>query len=418
MTVDTPSHWERMTLAELCAISGGEIQTGPFGSQLHASDYLEEGIPTIMPTNIGDNRIVEEGIARISPGDVERLSKHKLKLGDIVYSRRGDVERRALVREHEEGWLCGTGCLRIRIGASTVDSRFLAFWLGHEEIRAWIVQHAVGATMANLNSSILGEVPVALPPLSEQRAIAEVLGALDDKIESNRRIWNLRLELARSAFRKSAREAEATTPLGELYEVGLSGVWGQDEPSGKATVATSCLRGRDLEDFVAGGSVESPVRFISEKQLSSRVFQNGEIWTAGSGSLGPSLLITEEVARLWHNQLTYSNFVKRLVPIGGHDMAELAWNAIVDAWRNDGFAAFRTGTAMPNLDPSALLAGVQVPLVANETREEVALLTNAALDPEVLRENQALAQLRDTLLPALLSGRIRVPAAAALVEAS
>lgn len=275
-----------------------------------------------------------------------------------------------------------------------------------------------GSVQPMLNRNYIAQVPLLVPPLPEQRAIAEVLGALDDKIESNRRIWNLRLELARSAFRKSAREAEATTPLGELYEVGLSGVWGQDEPSGKATVATSCLRGRDLEDFVAGGSVESPVRFISEKQLSSRVFQNGEIWTAGSGSLGPSLLITEEVARLWHNQLTYSNFVKRLVPIGGHDMAELAWNAIVDAWRNDGFAAFRTGTAMPNLDPSALLAGVQVPLVANETREEVALLTNAALDPEVLRENQALAQLRDTLLPALLSGRIRVPVAAELAEAS
>ena len=275
-----------------------------------------------------------------------------------------------------------------------------------------------GSAIPSTSREAFYGMPLLLPPLPEQRAIAEVLGALDDKIESNRRIWKLRLELAGSAFRRAAKEAETTTPLGELYEVGLSGVWGQDEPGGKATVATSCLRGRDLEDFVAGGVVESPVRFISEKQLSSRVFQNGEIWTAGSGSLGPSLLITEGVARLWENQLTYSNFVKRLVPIGGHDMAEVAWNAVVDTWRNDGFAAFRTGTAMPNLDPSALLAGVQVPVVANESREEIALLTNAALDPQVLMENLALARLRDTLLPALLSGRIRVPVAAELVEAS
>ena len=87
--------WEVITLGEACIRSGGNIQTGPFGSQLHASDYVPFGIPSIMPQNIGDNRVFTEGIARITPEDAARLSRYLVQTGDIVYSRRGDVERRA-----------------------------------------------------------------------------------------------------------------------------------------------------------------------------------------------------------------------------------------------------------------------------------------------------------------------------------
>jgi type I restriction enzyme S subunit len=68
-----PAHWEVTTLGKVCERTGGDIQTGPFGSQLHASDYVPFGIPSIMPKNIGDNRVVTEGIARITTQDAERL---------------------------------------------------------------------------------------------------------------------------------------------------------------------------------------------------------------------------------------------------------------------------------------------------------------------------------------------------------
>jgi type I restriction enzyme S subunit len=116
-----PDEWEQTTLGEICRRGGGDIQTGPFGSQLHASDYVPVGIPSIMPQNIGDNRVVIEGIARITVEDAERLRRYRVRPGDIVYSRRGDVERRALIRDEEDGWLCGTGCLRVRFGEGTVD---------------------------------------------------------------------------------------------------------------------------------------------------------------------------------------------------------------------------------------------------------------------------------------------------------
>lgn len=197
---EIPSHWEFTTLGKICERGGGNIQTGPFGSQLHASDYVSEGVPTIMPVNIGENRLIEDGIMRITEADANRLSKHRVRAGDIIYSRRGDVERRALVRKAEDGWFCGTGCLKVRLGKGVVDPQYASFYLGHPAVRSWIVQHAVGATMPNLNTAIMEAIPFALPPLSEQKRIAHILGTLDDKIELNRRM-NATLEaMARALF--------------------------------------------------------------------------------------------------------------------------------------------------------------------------------------------------------------------------
>ena len=190
--------WVEVTLGEAAT----SIQTGPFGSQLHKADYVDEGIPSIMPVNISDNRITTEGIARITEADAERLSKYRVETGDVVYSRRGDVERRALVREAEDGWLCGTGCLRVRFDKARVNPEYASFQLGSARCREWVVRHAVGATMPNLNTSILSAVPFILPPLPEQKAIAHILGTLDDKIELNRKM-NATLEGMAQALFKS-----------------------------------------------------------------------------------------------------------------------------------------------------------------------------------------------------------------------
>ena len=196
-----PYHWELTTLGDVAARGGGGIQTGPFGSQLHASDYVQDGIPSVMPQNIGNNRIDDEGIARITEHDALRLSRYLLRSGDIVYSRRGNVERRALVRVDQDGWLCGTGCLRVRFGNGPVVPEFAAYYLAHPTVRAHIVQHAIGATMPNLNTSILSGVPFLLPPKVEQVEIGSLLGALDDKIDLHRRMNETLESMARAIFK-------------------------------------------------------------------------------------------------------------------------------------------------------------------------------------------------------------------------
>lgn len=206
-----------VTLGQLCQEGG--IQTGPFGSQLHAHEYSFNGIPVVMPQDLGDNRIEPADIARVPELVAARLPKHRLELGDIVYSRRGDVERRALVRADEGGWLCGTGCLRVRIDPVRADARFISYALGHADVRQWIVNHAVGATMPNLNTSILAAVPLDIPPLSNQRAIADVLGALDDKIAANDAFARAAEELLVAQFRQMQCGSDARLrSLGEVVD--------------------------------------------------------------------------------------------------------------------------------------------------------------------------------------------------------
>ena len=187
------SKWRQTTLGKVLISGGGKIQTGPFGSQLHASDYVADGIPCIMPANIKSNRVDLSAIAYVSEKDAKRLSKHLVKAGDILYSRRGDVTQKALIREAEAGYFCGTGCLLVRPG-DAIDPEFLTYHLSTPTNQDWIVKQAVGATMPNLNTAILSAVPLNLPPNKDiQRRTAAILSALDAKIDCNNRI-NAELE--------------------------------------------------------------------------------------------------------------------------------------------------------------------------------------------------------------------------------
>src|ERR1035437_9561344 len=99
MSVRRPgADWREMSLGAVVSETGGAIHTGPFGSQLHARDYVAMGTPLVMPVNLGDNTINERGIARVGARDVRRLNRHILRQGDIAFSRRGDVGRRSIVR--------------------------------------------------------------------------------------------------------------------------------------------------------------------------------------------------------------------------------------------------------------------------------------------------------------------------------
>lgn len=165
-----------LTLADVLG-PGGFVQTGPFGSQLHSHDYVDDGTPVIMPANIRDGRVETAEIARISQADAYRLTKHTVRAGDIVWSRRGDVTRFARITEDDEPMICGTGCLLIR-PQHPDTTLWLSAWLSSQSMQNLIVDRAVGATMLNLNTSILSNLPVAVPDdeLASMGQILESLG--------------------------------------------------------------------------------------------------------------------------------------------------------------------------------------------------------------------------------------------------
>ncbi len=179
------SEFEYSRLSQLCIEKNG-VQTGPFGSQLHKEDYVTEGTPIITVEHLGDNRIIHIDTPFVTDEDKKRLQKYQMKEGDIIFSRVGSVDRRALVRKDEDGWLFSGRCLCVRVDKTKIDPTYLSYFFGLESFKNYIRGIAVGATMPSINTKILSEVPVYYPEnLNRQKQTAKILSDLDDKIHLN-----------------------------------------------------------------------------------------------------------------------------------------------------------------------------------------------------------------------------------------
>lgn len=176
-----PVGWRITNLGSIVAPKG--LQTGPFGSQLHAHEYVEWGVPVIMPRDMKGSRVCPDSTAYIPEERAAQLAKHRVQCGDILFARRGDIGRFALIEKANEGWICGTGCLKARF-ATSIDPAFISCYLMQPPVVEWLNTHAVGQTMLNLNTSILADLPIILPPESEQKNIGGAIRALGSQINS------------------------------------------------------------------------------------------------------------------------------------------------------------------------------------------------------------------------------------------
>ena len=164
-----------------------EVQTGPFGSQLHNEDYTAKGTPIVTVEHLGNRRFSRQDLPLVSDDDKKRLSKYSLQEGDIVFSRVGSVDRCSYVTFAENDWLFSGRCLRVRC-SNNCHPLFLYYYFCNKYVKQYIKSIAVGATMPSINTKLLAEIPILLPRLEEQKRIANILSSLDDKIELNRRI--------------------------------------------------------------------------------------------------------------------------------------------------------------------------------------------------------------------------------------
>lgn len=393
--------WRATTLGGLEAESRGVIQTGPFGSQLHMSDYSATGTPVVMPTNIRRLRVDPTGIARVSDGHVDRLSRHKLRPGDIVYSRRGDVEKCALITEREAGWLCGTGCLLVRVQGPSVDPRFLSYALSLPYTRSWITQHAVGATMPNLNADILREVPVDLPSLAMQLQIAATLGALDDKIESSQRAIGTLNDLAVAQFKAWREEAQVakTSTFGSFADV-----YGGATPS--TTEPTYWDGGLAWTTPTDVTRLPSPYLFATAR-------------TTTEDGLRSSAAVMHPVGTiLMTSRATIGAFAVNQIPASTNQgFIVVRPRREADRWFLFEEMRSRVPEFLDNANGSTFLEisrGRFKELPLEVPADEAIAALDDTLAPlhdkaaQLVQETMALEELRDTLLPELLSGRIRV----------
>ena len=189
--------WVETTLSR--ATDG--IYTGPFGSLLHKSDYIADGIPLVNPAHITEVRIEPDLRKTVSKATALRLKNYIMREGDIVIGRRGEMGRCALVTEVEDGWLCGTGSFFIK-PSTRCDTRYLVRFLRSDSCKARLEKIAGGAVMPNLSNTDLGNLTFDLPPLNRQKAIVEEIDSLHEETQRLARLYE-RKHAALEALKKS-----------------------------------------------------------------------------------------------------------------------------------------------------------------------------------------------------------------------
>lgn len=164
-----PNDWRETALGHLSC----RVQTGPFGSQLHASDYIQDGWPVVNPANLRGGVIQANPAMTVSDEKRSELARHVLEVGDIVFGRRGEMGRAGLVSDREAGWLCGTGSLRLRLTDERLSATYLKLMLETHALRDYFELNSIGSTMDNLNTDIVLAMPLLIPSVEVQRLIVE-----------------------------------------------------------------------------------------------------------------------------------------------------------------------------------------------------------------------------------------------------
>ena len=376
-----------------------EIQTGPFGSQLHKEDYVLNGTPIVTVEHLGNRLFTEQNLPRVSDDDKQRLSKYILSEGDIVFSRVGSVDRCSYVDESHDGWMFSGRCLRVRPD-KTVLPLYLYYYFCLEETKQFVRNIAVGATMPSINTKLVGEVPIAVPSLDTQKKIASVLSVIDDKIEMNDRLNENLLQQAQGIFTQEFLmfdEVPDSWQEGSLLDIAdyLNGLAMQKFRPKEGEQGLPVLKIKELRQ----GSCDANSELCSPSIKPEYIVHDGDVIFSWSGSL---------LVDLWCGGTCGLNQHLFKVTSSKYDK----W--FYYAWTNhhlDKFAAIAAGmaTTMGHIKREEL-AKAEVLIPAKADYDRIGGLLAPLYDLVIANriENRKLAALRDELLPQLMSGQIDV----------
>jgi type I restriction enzyme S subunit len=444
---------ETLLLRDLCqVITKGTTPTIAQGG------FTETGVNYIKSESLTyEGSLNEKAFAFVSPSTHEQLKRSQIQDGDILYSIAGaNLGKCAIATSRILPANTNQAVAIIRLNPRLADGRFVSYCLRDTRLVRQVLASVAQSAQPNVNLADVGRIEIPNWPLAKQRAVSAILGALDDKIENNRRI-NSTLESITGALFKSwfvdlnpvrlkvdgltthlTREVVGQfsdspsesaygqvptgwrlAPVGQYLSRGVGGAWGEDHASAKAPLGVRCLRGIDCHQLASRRLPSTPERFLSEQQVASRVLRGGEIIVEGSGSFcGRSIYWLPQYATLFDRPVTYSNFCKRLDPTARASQSLIAWLHIRGAYEAGELNGYRVGTAFPNFDVDGLLDNLIVPMPPPELADAFAVIYGTLLRVDLLKQSQSLAKLRDALLPKLISGELLVSEADRTIEKS
>ena len=175
------------TVGDIAAPVRNALVGGPFGSDLVSKDYVVQGVPVIRGTNMGHGRWVAGEFAYVTFEKAESLVSNCAHPGDLLFTQRGTLGQVALVpKKGYDRYLISQSQMKLTVDPTKADTEFLYYVFTSAEQQAYIRQNAIQTGVPHTNLGILRNTPLSLPSLSKQKAIAHILGTLDDKIENNR----------------------------------------------------------------------------------------------------------------------------------------------------------------------------------------------------------------------------------------
>lgn len=399
--------WKEVRLGEVA-----DVQTGPFGSQLHKENYVNKGTPIVTVEHLGNKWFTSQNLPMVSDEDKLRLAKYCSQEGDVIFSRVGSVDRCSYVSKEYSGWLFSGRCLRVR-PRSGINPEYLYYFLTNEGTKQYIRNIAVGATMPSINTKLLNEVPITIPSLDDQHRIASILSSLDRKIELNNKINADLEEMAQAIFKNWFVDFEpfkdgkfVDSELGMIPEGWKVGTLGDITKNKSAKV-------KERNDVKVLSPVTTGELVLSEEYFTKQVFSSSiakyKIVNKGDFAYNPARV---NIGSLGRNEFDFDGCVSPVYVVF----------SVLDGYENyfdlfrktdffkDSVASLAIGGVRQSLSYDDL-SSIEVIIPSENAVEEFNNLYNQmkkTIKANKL-ENSSLSTLRDTLLPRLMSGELEVP---------
>lgn len=445
------SDWSRVSIGQLAAATPGSMAVGPFGSRMKADLYVPSGVRVIRGNNLTGAREPEGAYVYVSEATADSLASCCLRPGDLVFPHRGNIGETGITPDDGLRYMLSTSLMKLSVDRERVNPLYLMYFFKSSTGRAALLMNAsqVGTPGIATPLKSLRSIELSLPPLRTQNAIAAFIGCLDDRITLLRET-NATLEAIAQALFKSwfvdfdpvrakrdgcAPEGmdEATAalfpdsfedsklgqipsgwaaqPLGSLASVTIGGLWGEDEQTTADLVPATSLRGVDMEKLRSlGWAPDAPTRWVKGSAMEKRLLSSSQVLLAssGAGPCGRPLWAGAPFSAMYGQPVIFSNFVKRL-ECGDAATAIFVDRFLAEMRESKEIWNYINGTSVPNLDEKLLLRTKMVAVPPSRLRQAFAEVAKAIYARLYGQQACCLAQLRDTLLPRLISAQLRLP---------
>jgi type I restriction enzyme, S subunit len=403
-------NWPPITVADLVESDEAEVKTGPFGTQLHASDYVKTGTPVINVRNIGFGEIRKNKLEFIADETVERLSTHVLHCNDIVFGRKGAVERHVFIQTGQDKWFQGSDCIRLRLKSEKrILARYLSYLFLTKEHQSWMMQQCShGATMPSLNQDIIKRITLNLPPLPTQRRIVSILSAYDDLIKNNTRRIAILEEMARRVYEEWFVHFRFPGHEGSSFiDTDLGRMPGEWESKSLGTLV-EIKKGQNItKKTIISGEVPVVAGGLKPAYYHNKANTAEPVVTisASGANAGFVRLYQEDV---WASDCSY---------IDANATSNVLFFYQLLKCRQNDVTRMQKGTAQPHVYPADLM-GLPVCEPSPDIVERFLQVVSPkfALNKNLNRNNANLRAQRDLLLPKLISGEINVSDDAELTD--